>query len=282
MYSEGRRFAFIKGSEGLTGPDDPTMSINCARAATAGLLVGVYHFPHAENRTNASGGVMEADHFLAYAGTNIGPGRLRPVLDMEGSSLTLSRTGLTDWIIAFSNEIIAQRGAGAAPIIYLSRSSAVSEVDARLANYDLWLAYPTNVDATTSAPPPTPSYPDPTGVFNNWSFWQHSWTGTAGGITPLDLDVCHSEYKSLASYIIPTPTPVFKLLGLNWGNDGFHFFFTNVPGTHFTILTTTNLSLPISSWSQAGSASEGPAGTFQFTDTNATISTRGYYRVRSP
>jgi len=41
---------------------------------------------------------------------------------MEGNSLTLSRTGLTDWIIAFSNEIIAQRGAGAAPIIYLSRS----------------------------------------------------------------------------------------------------------------------------------------------------------------
>jgi len=73
MFSEGRRFAFIKGSEGLTGPDDPTMSINCARASTAGLLVGVYHFPHAENRTNASGGVMEADHFLAYAGTNIGP-----------------------------------------------------------------------------------------------------------------------------------------------------------------------------------------------------------------
>ena len=41
-----------------------------------------------------------------------------------------------------ANEIIAQRGAGAAPIIYMGRSSVTSEVDARLANYAFWLAYP--------------------------------------------------------------------------------------------------------------------------------------------
>src|SRR5207249_485425 len=169
MYAEGKRFVFIKASEGLTNADDPTMAINCARATTAGFLVGVYHLPHAENRPTTAGAVQEADHFLAYAGTNVGPGRLRPVLDVEQNNVTLTKTNLTDWLIAFSNEIIAQRGAGAAPIIYMGRSSATSEVDARLANYAFWLAYPTNVDASTSAPPPTASYPNPTGVFNNWS-----------------------------------------------------------------------------------------------------------------
>ena len=167
MYADGNRFAFVKASEGLTGPDDASMANNVARAAAAGLLVGVYHYPHPENRTNTAGAVLEADHFLSYAGSAIGPGRLRPVLDVEGSAANLSKTGLTDWIIAFSDRIISQRGAAAAPIIYMNRSFARDEVDTRLANYDLWIAYYTNVDVSTSQPPPTVSYPDPTGVFNN-------------------------------------------------------------------------------------------------------------------
>src|SRR5262245_47275117 len=50
MYAEGMRFAFIKATEGLTGADDAAMTNNCNRATRAGLLVGVYHVPHAENR----------------------------------------------------------------------------------------------------------------------------------------------------------------------------------------------------------------------------------------
>ena len=282
MYSEGKRFTFIKATEGLTGPDDAAMTNNCARASAAGFLVGVYHYAHPENRTNASGGVMEAGHFLSYAGTNIGPGRLRPVLDVEGSAANLTRTGLTDWIIAFSNEIIAQRGVGAAPIIYMNRSFARDEVDARLANYDLWLAYYTNVDVSIAEPPPTASYPDPTGVFNNWSFWQYSSTGAAGGISPLDLDVCHNEYKSLASFIIPTPSAAFAVSGINLGAGGFRLAFTNTPGTHFTVLAATNSSLPLNNWAVLGTAVEGPPGTFQFTDTTAPAKAQTFYRVRSP
>ena len=257
------------------------MAINCARATTAGFLVGVYHLPHAENRPTTAGAVQEADHFLAYAGTNVGPGRLRPVLDVEQNNVTLTKTNLTDWLIAFSNEIIAQRGAGAAPIIYMGRSSATSEVDARLANYAFWLAYPTNVDASTSAPPPTASYPNPTGIFNNWSFWQYSWTGASAGLSNLDFNVCHSEYKTLASYLMPTPVPVV-IKNLSYGGGSFHFSFTNIAGTHFTVLTTTNPLLSLSNWTALGAATEGPAGTFQFTDTNSASNARGFYRVRSP
>jgi len=282
MYASGMRFTFIKATEGLTGPDDAAMTNNVARATTAGILSGVYHYPHAENRPTMNGAVQEANHFLTYAGNAVGPGRLRPALDVEGSNLTLSTSALTDWIIAFCNEVVAQRGAGAMPIIYMGRASAKSEVDSRLANYDLWLAYPTNVDASIIDPPPTASYPDPTGIFNNWAFWQYSWTGDAGGISPLDLDVCHSEYKPLSAYIIPTPSPIFLLNNLTRGPNGFHFAFTNVAGTHFTVFGSTNLSIPVSNWSVLGAAVEGPAGTFQFTDTNAITDVRGFYRVRSP
>jgi lysozyme len=282
MFVDGKRFGFIKATEGLTGPDDAAMANNVARATAAGLLVGVYHFPHAENRPTTNGAVQEADHFLAYAGNAIGPGRLRPVLDLEGNSLSLTRTALTDWVVAFHNRVVEQRGAGAAPIVYTSRSSATSELDSRVANFDLWLAYPTNVDAAISAPPPTASYPDPTGEFNNWSFWQYSWTGDSGGITPLDLDVCHSEYKPLASFIIPAPSADFVIRSLSLGGDGLHFTFTNTAGTHFTVLATTNLSLPLSNWNPLGAAIEGPSGSFQFTDPDVASNPRRFYRVRSP
>jgi hypothetical protein len=43
-------------------------------------------------------------------------------------------------------------------------------------------------------------------VFDNWSFWQYSDTGNSGGISPLDLNVCHSEFKSLDSFLIPAVT----------------------------------------------------------------------------
>ena len=83
MFAEGQSFTFVKATEGLTGPDDPTMATNVANAAQAGLLVGVYHFAHPENLTAMNGAVQEADHLLSDAGDAIGPGKLRPVLDIE-------------------------------------------------------------------------------------------------------------------------------------------------------------------------------------------------------
>lgn len=282
MYNaDGKRFTYVKASEGLTGPDDAAMANNVTRATAAGLLVGVYHYAHPENRTNTAGAVQEAGHFLSYAGTNIGPGRLRPVLDIEGSANTLSVSGLTDWIIAFSNEIMAQRGNGAAPILYMNRSFARDEVDSRLANYDLWLAYYTNADVSTGSPPPTSSYPNPLGVFNNWAFWQYSSTGTSGGISPIDLDVCHEEYKPLTSFIIPSPAP-FVISNPSIGPSAFRLSFSNVAGTHFTVISSTNVLQPASGWTVLGPATEAVAGIFQFTDVNAPSKPAMYYRVVSP
>jgi GH25 family lysozyme M1 (1,4-beta-N-acetylmuramidase) len=281
MFADGKRFAFIKASEGLTGADDAAMATNVARATAAGLLAGVYHFAHPENRPTTNGAVQEADHFLDYAGSAIGPGYLRPVLDLESGS-TLSTSALTDWVIAFRNRIVEQRGAGAAPIVYTSRSYAKNELDTRLAAYDLWLAYPTNVDVTVTDPPPTTSYPKATGVFNNWSFWQYSWTGSSGGISPLDLDVCHSDYKPLASFNIPAPAPIFVVNTLGLDGSGFHLAFRNTPGTHFTVLASGDPMTPLANWTVLGFATESPPGTFQFTDVSAAGNAQRFYRVRSP
>ena len=206
MFLDGKRFAFIKATEGLTGPDDAPMATNMIRAVNAGLRAGVYHYAHPENRPTTNGAVQEADHLLSYAGNFVGPGYLRPVLDVEGSAATLSTSNLTDWVIAFRNEIVAQRGPGAAPIIYCSQFFTTNELDSRMAGFDLWVrvvgsgANPTN--------DPLPGLPPATGVFTNWSFWQYDAAGSSGGINPLDLNVCQSEFRPLDFYLIPTiPSP---------------------------------------------------------------------------
>jgi hypothetical protein len=104
-------------------------------------------------------------------------------------------------------------------------------------------------------------------VFNTWSFWQYSDSGNSGGITPLDLNVCHSEYRALATYVIPPqPNPVPPIifaqpqsqlvaagsgasftvslsvtssppLTYQWQFNG-----TNLPGGHLPTLTRANVT----------------------------------------
>ncbi|MFN7140425.1 MAG: GH25 family lysozyme, partial [Limisphaerales bacterium] len=207
MYAEGKRFVFIKATEGLTGPHDPAMANNVMRAKAAGLQVGVYHFAHPENRPTTNGAIQEADQFMSYAGAAIGPGYLRPVLDLEGQAAILGTAELTDWVIAFCDRIVQQRGSNAVPIIYCNQPFANYELDSRMANYDLWLRTISSTANVNTDQPPSQGYPKVTGVFNNWAFWQYSATGSAGGISPVDLNVCHSEYKPLDWYLIPDTTP---------------------------------------------------------------------------
>lgn len=199
MAAEGKAFAFIKATEGLTGPDDAAMANNVTRAASAGILNGVYHYAHAENRPTPAGAVSEADHFINYAGAAIGSGHLRPVLDIEGSNSQLTASALTDWVIAFINEVVAMRGSLAAPIIYTTPFFTNNRFDARIANYDLWIADQSNLNDPQAG---NPSASD-LGQFSNWSFWQYD-VGTAGGISSIDLDVVHGEYKPLSSFVIPS------------------------------------------------------------------------------
>jgi sugar lactone lactonase YvrE len=69
-----------------------------------------------------------------------------------------------------------------------------------------------------------------------------------------------------------------KLLG-----DGtFQFSFTNNPAGSFTVIATTNVSLPLSQWTVAGVPTMIAPGVFQFTAGPGTNGPRRFYSVRSP
>ena len=65
-------------------------------------------------------------------------------------------------------------------------------------------------------------------------------------------------------------------------NGACQIIFNQIPGGSFTVLTATNVSLPLSNWSVLGVATESAPGQFQFTDSQATNNGQRFYRVRSP
>ena len=67
-------------------------------------------------------------------------------------------------------------------------------------------------------------------------------------------------------------------------NNSTRFMFTNFTDTSSTVLASTNVALPITTWINIGPAVESPIGSgqFQFTDPQATNFPQRYYRVRVP
>jgi sugar lactone lactonase YvrE len=65
-------------------------------------------------------------------------------------------------------------------------------------------------------------------------------------------------------------------------NGAFQFSFTNNPADSFTVISTTNVSLPLSQWTVAGVPTIIAPGVFQFTSGSATNGPRRFYSVRSP
>ena len=66
------------------------------------------------------------------------------------------------------------------------------------------------------------------------------------------------------------------------GNGVVQFAFTNTPGASFTVLSTTDLSLPLSDWAVAGTATNTSPEVFQFTSQPTTNDAQRFYGVRSP
>jgi hypothetical protein len=64
-------------------------------------------------------------------------------------------------------------------------------------------------------------------------------------------------------------------------NGDFQFSFTNSPAGSFTILGSSEITLPLSNWTVLGSPSETSLGQYQFTDSAAAADVR-FYSVRSP
>jgi hypothetical protein len=76
-------------------------------------------------------------------------------------------------------------------------------------------------------------------------------------------------------------TPILISGATNLPDGAFQFAFTNTPGASFSVLTSTNLALPVEEWTSAGAALETSPGSYQFTDETRSTPQR-FYRVRSP
>ena len=66
------------------------------------------------------------------------------------------------------------------------------------------------------------------------------------------------------------------------GNGVLQFGLTNIQTASRTVLSTTNLALPISNWTVVGTATNTAPGQFQFTSQPTTNDPQRFYRVRSP
>jgi hypothetical protein len=126
---------------------------------------------------------------------------------------------------------------------------------------------PTFADTATGGPVTLGASAPSGGALGRWLMHCHIFLHTTiGMITELN--------------VVPNPP---TLIGAQMLSNGvLQFDFTNAnPGASYSVLFTTNLAVPLADWTVIGAASNISPGVLQFTDTNATNSTR-FYAVRSP
>src|ERR1019366_7858885 len=133
-----------------------------------------------------------------------------------------------------------------------------------------------NYGGPTPTMPPLPGSPAIDGCTNGTTFT----TDLRGyprtiGLAP-DIGAAEGVYNSAGPGKLKN---VAKL-----GNGSVSFTLSNYSDMSFTVLARTNLALPLSQWSNLGTAVESPLGSGQypFTDLPATNYSRRFYTVTSP
>ncbi len=108
----------------------------------------------------------------------------------------------------------------------------------------------------------------------SFSFPQNSGTLRTAHVNVLGQSVPITQYGSIGL--------ATSLTGAQFLTNGsFQFTFTNLPGGTYTVLGSTNISLPIAQWTPLGAPTENPPGQYQFTDPAPTNSTL-FYILLSP
>jgi hypothetical protein len=141
----------------------------------------------------------------------------------------------------------------------------------------------------------SPGGGSPTGMATFWdgnSFLnQISLTSGQASFTTTNLGVgshaVQADYSSDATYASCNGAVTGMAGPVNsWGvlpDGSFRLLFTNVSGAPYTVVGSSNISLPFTNWQVLGPAIEILPGQFQFTDSQGlNISDKKFYRVRSP
>ncbi|HZM03685.1 MAG TPA: BACON domain-containing carbohydrate-binding protein [Candidatus Saccharimonadales bacterium] len=106
-----------------------------------------------------------------------------------------------------------------------------------------------------------------------------SFTANTGPARTANINLLGQTIPIIQGVIGTPPT----LTGLQMQANGvFQFTFTNTPRAAFTVVSTTNLSLPLSNWATVGNPVESPPGMYQFTSQPTTNNMQIFYGVLSP
>ena len=112
--------------------------------------------------------------------------------------------------------------------------------------------------------------------------------GIASGVVSFSFaanptSASRTAHITVLGQTIPVTQGAAPLTGLTtMGNGVFQYAFSNNQSGSFTVVCTTNLSLPLSNWTAVGAASNPAPGLFQFTFQPATNDPQRFYSVRSP
>ena len=188
VHAAGYSWVYIKATQG-TDYVSPSFATNWASAQSCGMLRGGYHYFIFNEDPKA-----QAEFFLGTCPP--AKGALPPAVDVEmGSQGTLPSTGqCVDNLSTFLHEVEAATGVHC--VLYMGYdgwSQALGSTSG-FSGHPLWV--PSYIAGVTGPPPPqdTPPImqPPPPQItaWSNWTMWQYTSSGSAGGYDgALDLDV---------------------------------------------------------------------------------------------
>ena len=180
VESVGRRFAFVKATEGETFKN-PRFDIDWPASNAAGVYRGAYHL-----FLPADDPVQQADFFLSTVG-NQEDGDLPPMLDWEVTQ-NISPDVIVQRALVWLDRVEA--ATGKVPIIYTFPAYWHGlGSPPEFARYPLFIAdYAGNC----------PDVPSP---WKSWTFWQQS-IGTSPGVSgAVDLDVFNGLLRDLMALL---------------------------------------------------------------------------------
>jgi len=112
------------------------------------------------------------------------------------------------------------------------------------------------------------------------TLWADSLNSGSAIVQGLFLDDAPVTYSTSSSPATIEPPLLANVIML--GNQTLQFSFTNYSTTSFTVLASTNLLLPLKSWTVLGAPSNIAPGLFQFTSPAVTNDQQHFYLIRSP
>ncbi len=159
----------------------------------AGLARAAFHFA----RPTQNDPVSEDRWFLQQVGAQLAPGDV-VALDLEDDPTPTDTTDFLAWTLTWLQDVTA--AVGCRPLVYsrLDYLQRHNLLDARLAQYGLWLA---------AYQPAEPSPPAPWPFIAVWQSGQGTVSGVAG---PVDLDTFYGTVDQFRAYGVPRPQPAPK------------------------------------------------------------------------